>query len=218
MTRQEDLGLVERMLDGEEKAFDAFAEAFFPALYRFALSRLGQDEETAADIVQSTLTVAMRRLDSYRGDSALFTWLCGICRFEISGLRRRARRSPQEVELTEEAKEVRVALEEVSSLAGNQQEELERKETARQVHAALDALPVHYGQALEWKYLHGLSVKEIAARLDLRPKAAESILTRARKAFSARFEPAANALGADGKGSRAKGSLIHWPGAGGIPK
>ena len=48
---------------------------------------------------------------------------------------------------------------------------------------ALDQLPQHYGNALEWKYLEGLPVKEIASRLKLSPKAAESLLTRAREAF-----------------------------------
>ena len=40
-----------------------------------------------------------------------------------------------------------------------------------------------YGDALEWKYVQGLSVKEIAARLNLGAKAAESLMTRARQAF-----------------------------------
>jgi len=35
----------------------------------------------------------------------------------------------------------------------------------------LDALPGSYGDALEWKYVQGLSVKEIAARLNLGAKA-----------------------------------------------
>ena len=51
------------------------------------------------------------------------------------------------------------------------------------VHAALDALPPRYGRILEWKYLDNLAVKEIANRMNLRPKAAESLLTRARNSF-----------------------------------
>ena len=47
----------------------------------------------------------------------------------------------------------------------------------------MDPLPPRYGDALEWKYIHGLTVKEIAALLEVGPKAAESLLTRARQAF-----------------------------------
>jgi RNA polymerase sigma-70 factor (ECF subfamily) len=53
----------------------------------------------------------------------------------------------------------------------------------RLIQATLDCLPGHYGDVLEWKYVDGLSVDEIAARLAVGPKAAESALTRARNAF-----------------------------------
>jgi DNA-directed RNA polymerase specialized sigma24 family protein len=36
---------------------------------------------------------------------------------------------------------------------------------------------------LEWKYVDGLAVADIAVRLDIGVKAAESLLTRARGAF-----------------------------------
>ncbi len=47
----------------------------------------------------------------------------------------------------------------------------------RLVQVTLDTLP----------FSHGLSVKEIAGRLNLRLKAAESLLTRAREAFRGGF-------------------------------
>jgi RNA polymerase sigma-70 factor (ECF subfamily) len=58
-----------------------------------------------------------------------------------------------------------------------------RQQIHRVVEATLDALPGHYGEVLEWKYLDGYSVDEIARRLEVGPKAAESQLTRAREAF-----------------------------------
>ena len=48
-------------------------------------------------------------------------------------------------------------------------------------------MPKHYGDILEWKYVDGLSVADIAARLGVGPKAAESLLTRARNAFRERM-------------------------------
>ena len=53
----------------------------------------------------------------------------------------------------------------------------------RLVQATMDALPERYGDVLEWKYVDGLPVADIAARLDIGAKAAESLLTRARAAF-----------------------------------
>ena len=53
----------------------------------------------------------------------------------------------------------------------------------RLVQSTLDCLPAHYGDVLEWKYVDGLPLNEIAKRLELGPKAAESLLGRARGAF-----------------------------------
>ena len=55
------------------------------------------------------------------------------------------------------------------------------------MHIALDLLPERYARALELKYLRNLSVNDVARDLALSPKAAESLLTRARTAFKARF-------------------------------
>ncbi|MDX1556133.1 MAG: sigma factor-like helix-turn-helix DNA-binding protein, partial [Xanthomonadales bacterium] len=37
--------------------------------------------------------------------------------------------------------------------------------------------------ALEWKYIEGRSVKEVAMRLGISPDAAQSLLARAKRAF-----------------------------------
>ena len=63
----------------------------------------------------------------------------------------------------------------------------ERQELSRLVQVTLDHLPRRYGDALEWKYLDGLPVEEIASRLGVGYKAAESLLARARQAFREGF-------------------------------
>ena len=60
------------MLAGEERAFQAFFQSLFPRLYRFALPRVDRNEEAAREVVQATLTKAMRKLADYRGEAALF--------------------------------------------------------------------------------------------------------------------------------------------------
>ena len=68
-------------------------------------------------------------------------------------------------------------------LDGGVVDEVRRREIVRLVQLTLDSLPAKYGDVLEWKYIHGLSVAEIAARLKMGSKAVESLLTRARQAF-----------------------------------
>jgi RNA polymerase sigma-70 factor (ECF subfamily) len=177
--------LARRMVRGEESAFQEFFEDYFPGLYRFALSRVDQDPDAAEEVVQATLCRAVARIETYRGEAALFTWLCSFCRHEISAYYQRRRREPPRRDLVEEAPEVRAALESLAGTAeaGSPEAALRRKEAAHLVQVALDHLPPRYADALEWKYIEGVPVKEIAGRLGIGPKAAESLLTRARDAF-----------------------------------
>ncbi len=178
----DDRALARRMLAGDEAAFEKFFEGHFPGLYCFAVARV-RDPDLARDIVQSAICKAIANLRSYRGEATLAAWLFTICRYEISGHFRKLRRAPARVDLVEEVPEVRAALDSLASGFDGPEESLSRKELAHYVHAALDRLPWRYGKALEWKYFDGLSVKEIAVRLEVGPKAAESLLTRARQAF-----------------------------------
>ncbi len=135
----------------------------------------------AEDVAQTTLTKAIDRLETYRGEAALFSWLCTICRHEISAVVKRAALVP--VVLVEDDSSVRAAFESLIDPDGTPESALRSVELARQVKVTLDSLPVDYGDALEWKYIDGLSVVEIGNRLGRSRKAAESLLNRAREAF-----------------------------------
>jgi RNA polymerase sigma-70 factor (ECF subfamily) len=189
-----DRTLVKRMLAGDGDAFEEFFADHFPGLYRFALMRVANDPYVADEVVQITLRTAIDRLETFRGEATLLTWLCRICRNEIADYYRRTRRRPLHVEFAEEIPEIRAALEQLSAAEPPSPEaKLRRKEIARWVRVTLDSLPARYGRALEWKYVHGMSVKEIGARLDLSPKAAESLLTRSRQAFREGFRAISSA-------------------------
>lgn len=173
--------LVRRMCVGDEEAFDTFAATYLPGLYRFAAARLTRDLDLVPDLVQTAVAKAIDRLDRFRGDSALFTWLCACLKNEIASHYRRVSRRPVEVELDDAVQAVAEARDERAQPEA--EERLLEIEAAELVHAALDAVPERYARALEWKYLEGLPVAEIASRLGSTPKAAESLLGRARVAF-----------------------------------
>jgi RNA polymerase sigma-70 factor (ECF subfamily) len=180
----EDMALVRRIADGDVESFEAFGDRYSPALYRFVLGKLNGNRELALEIVQTALVKALAKLETYRGGASLLTWLCACCRNEMLMHFRRQATTPVHVGLEDR-------LEPASGVAAghpNAEAALLRREEARQVHVTLDSLPRHYAQVLEWKYVERLPVKEIAGRLGLAPKAAESLLTRARQAFRKSFE------------------------------
>lgn len=180
---REEQRLIQKMLAGDGVALDAFCHRFFQPLFRFSLMRTGGDKDLAEEVVQQTLCRAIDRADTWRGEARLLTWLCAICRREIAAHYRRLQRAPVHVELTEDLPEVRAALESLLADEADPERRAARREIMALVHVALDRLPDHYGQALEWKYLEGASMKEIAIRLGSTPKAVESLLTRARNAY-----------------------------------
>lgn len=180
----EDRRLVKALLRGDERAFNQFFDDHFPRLYRFAIARLDGDREATRDVVQASLTRAIRKLRHYRGESALFTWLCAICRNEIVDWTRRNARYRDQVELTEDDPAIRAAVDSLADARIDGPEDEYRKvELSRLVQVALDRLPPRYGDALEWKYMQGHTVKDIGARLGISTEAAQSLLARARRAF-----------------------------------
>ena len=190
--------LVAAMLKGDERAFTAFFDSYFPRVYRFALPRLGGDADAAADVVQATLVKAMRKLADFRGDASLFTWVCTICRHEVVDWLRAQRRHSDKVVLMEDSPELKAAVE---SIAAPEMEEpgtrYSQAETRRLVRTVLDRLPPRYGDALEMKYIEGLSVDEIGVELGIGTTATQSLLARARVAFRDALESVFGAAAQD---------------------
>ncbi len=179
-----DRALARRILGGDERAFRALFDAYFPRLYRFALVRLRGDHDAASDVVQQTFCKAIERLDSYRGEAALYTWFCQICRNTILDHCRRRKVDDRYFLPLEDRPDLRAVLDTISSPATDRPDVAAwQADVHRLIQATMDALPARYGDVLEWKYIDGMPVAEIARRLEIGPKAAESLLTRARVAF-----------------------------------
>ncbi|MDH4049469.1 MAG: RNA polymerase sigma factor [Gammaproteobacteria bacterium] len=180
----QDKKLVKQMLAGDEQAFRRFFDDNFRRLYRFALARLGNDMDAAEEVAQMALCKATQNLDSYRGEAALFTWLCTICRNAATDWLRQQGRYRENIVLIEDFPQVQAvvdSLEEDDSLRPDRRQE--RVELVRLIQVALDKLPPNYGNVLEWKYIDGYSVKEIAGRMELGTEATQSLLARAKRAF-----------------------------------
>lgn len=183
-----DLATARRIVRGDERAFRQLFDSFFPRLYRFALARLGGDHDVASEIAQLTLCRGIERLDSYRGEAALYTWFCQICRHALIDHCRAMRREGQVLSPLEDQPDIRAVLEAVAAPLEMQPEvQAWHSDIKRLVQVTMDSLPQHYGDILEWKYVDGLPVADIAARLGVGTKAAESLLTRARNAFREAF-------------------------------
>ena len=106
----DDKRLVKQLLANDEQAFDRFFSDNFARLYRFALTRLPDDPDGTREVVQIALTKAVAKLHTYRGESALFTWLCAITRNEMSDWLAKQGRYRQHIVLTEDFPEIQAAV------------------------------------------------------------------------------------------------------------
>lgn len=177
------------MLRGDEAAFRQFFADFFPRLYRFALPRVGGDADAAKEVVQATLIKAIRNLAGYRGEAALFSWLCQICRRQVVDHLRTLKRHAERVILVEDSDEMRAVFESIAAPASQEPPSgYSADEMRRLIQSVLDRLPNRYGDVLEWKYVEGRSVEEIAEALGVGRIAAQSLLARARTAFRQALE------------------------------
>ena len=191
----DDRRLVKKLLGGDERAFERFFEENYARLYRFALVRLSDDPEAAREIAQIVLTRALQKLHTYRAESALFTWLCAICRNEVSDWLSRQGRYRQHIILTEDYPDVQAAVDSYQSpFEENPEANFQRLERLRLIQVAMDKLPAKYGDVLEWKYVEGQSVREISARLNLGQEATQSLIARAKRAFADVYTTLTNAV------------------------
>jgi RNA polymerase sigma-70 factor (ECF subfamily) len=200
-----DRALARRLLRGDEEAFRSFFDDTFPVIYRFCLRRAGGDDTLAEEAAQQALCVAVRRLSTYRGEAALLTWCTTIARHELSRLAARAGRAREEP-LDALGPELAAAIDSLAALEpddGGATARLRRQDLRTLVRRTLDGLPPRYRRALEWKYLDDQPVVRIAERLGVGPKAAESLLTRARGAFREAFPLVCRAAGETGDGRTA---------------
>jgi RNA polymerase sigma-70 factor (ECF subfamily) len=175
--------VAKRLLKGDEGAFRDVFDRFFPRLYRYALARVGGNGDEAREIVQMTFCRIFERIDSYRGEASLYGWACRICHNVIVDQARRQKRDLLSVPLHDVESTLHEIADAMCTQPAEPEGEVMQLNLRRLIQVAVDHLPARYADVLEWKYIEGLSVIEIAAKLDVGPKAAESLLTRARRAF-----------------------------------
>ncbi|WP_166826785.1 RNA polymerase sigma factor [Thalassoroseus pseudoceratinae] len=192
-----------RALSGDANAVTQLAQRTINPLFAFCLHRLRGDRHLCEEVVQEVLLRALRELPKYdpeRSANEIFPWLQGLARNEIRRKLDQEKQSArwqavwQRIDQDLFAELARIESQPINQTA------LDRQETETLVNAALSQLPPHYRDTLAGKYLHGRSVREIAAKLHVTEKTIESRLTRARTAFRVAFVSLAKSMNLEFEG------------------
>lgn len=166
--------LVARAKAGEREAFRAIMQRCNQRLFRVARAVMRDDFE-AEDVLYAAYGKAFTKLDSFREDAALSTWLTTIVLNEARG---RLRRRRPTVELTPAVESRIIPFPGSESL--DPEAEAARAQARRLIERAVDALPESYRLVFLMREIEECSVEETAQNLGLKPETVKTRLHRAR--------------------------------------
>ncbi|MCQ4081801.1 RNA polymerase sigma factor SigM [Streptomyces sp. RB6PN25] len=168
-----DLDLLSRHIGGDPDAFGELVRRHRDRLWAVAVRTLG-DREEAADAVQDALVSAFRSAHTFRGQSAVTTWLH---RITVNACLDRARRAAsRRTSSVSDAERLDVLLEPHESAEAP----TERDELHRELIAALATLPPDQRAALVLVDMQGYPVAEAAEVLDVAVGTVKSRCARGR--------------------------------------
>ena len=166
---------------GDVAAWEQIYARGLPAVWRYVYLRAGGDRHLAEDVVSETILALVRQISSLMPrDGDLSAWLIAVARNKLGDQRRSVARAAV---AAAKALDVRLS----PAADDGPEAALETAETRQRVLAVMDSLPDEERLALEWKYVDGLSVSDIAGRVGRTEKAVESVLYRARRSFREHF-------------------------------
>lgn len=169
----------------DERAMAIFVRAESPKIYR-CIFRLVQDEDEAKSLVQETFLQALTKLDSFRGDAKLSTWVCAIAINLARASLRKKKRVETMTEADLDALQPHYApegqsLDTFSLWSPHRQ--YEQKELHRLLKKAIEKLPEDYRLAIQLRDLEELPMAEVAAILGITETNLRVRLHRARNAL-----------------------------------
>jgi RNA polymerase sigma-70 factor (ECF subfamily) len=173
--------LIQRCAEGDERACAELVDEHQRMVYQLAFHLL-QDRDEALDLSQEVFLRVFRTIHTFRGQSALRTWIYRIVVNQARNRQRwwRRRRRSSQVSLDEH---IRNHGEMPALQDGGPDRVLGRKELATRIWSALDALPFDQKTAIVLREIDGLSYDEIAYSLGVAVGTVKSRLARARDAL-----------------------------------
>lgn len=177
----EDQQLVQRVLDGDYRAFEDLVERYQARIYRH-LKKMVKDNHVAEDLLQETFLSAYRGLKGFAGASSFSTWLFRIATNSALMFLRRHR--PESVEFDDQvAAHSDAAFVPASpDFINTPLEALLSSEGRKKIEEAIDELPVLYRSVIVLRDVEGFSLEEVSKITDASIAAVKSRLHRARNA------------------------------------
>ena len=183
MRDQNESALIERLRERDEQALAEVSSLYGHKIFQLAFRCL-HNHEDAEEVVQDVLMKVFRKIEMFRGDSALSSWIYRITfNTAMSRLRRtRAARLAEvtEIEIGTSANEDGPAAHDPADWSHMADEEMLRQQMRARLVEAVGELPVIYREPVILRDLRGLSTEEASSRLHVKDQTLKSRLHRGR--------------------------------------
>lgn len=185
--REIDQALVERVQQGDKKAFDVLVLKYQHRIIKL-VARFVKNGDEVQDVTQEAFIKAYRALKNFRGDSAFYTWLYRIAintaKNYLVSARRRVTDSAVDAQDAEQYDEGDWLREYATP-----EKELMAQEIKNVIHKAISELPSDLKEAVTLREMEGLSYEEIAEVMDCPIGTVRSRIFRAREAIDKQLKP-----------------------------
>lgn len=180
----DDQRLIAECLNGRAEAFGELVVRYQDRLYGTLATVLGSADE-ALDVSQDAFVHAFRKLDTFRGQSAFYSWLFRIAMNAAVSRKRKSRRASVSLEAARERSGLEPADTHPAARPGYSLEASERQERVR---AALAELSEEFRTVLVLKEMEGLKYEEIAEIVECPIGTVRSRIHRARAEMREKLE------------------------------
>ena len=174
---------IERLKQGDAKAFDTLVVRYSQQIYSLLLG-ITKNTEEAADLTQETFLRALKSIKKFRGDSEIKTWLFRIAINQSKNRFRWWKRRKREKTISLDApvaddNETPLS-ETMETNSANPEQKALQSEREKFLIEALNDLPDIYKEAVTLCDIEGLAYEEIAEALDINIGTVKSRIARGR--------------------------------------
>ena len=172
----EDQKDIDECLAGQTDAFSRLVVRYQDRLYRSLVLMLGSAED-AQDIAQEAFILSFKKLDTFRGHSAFYSWLFRIAMNAAISMKRKQKLRTTSIQAAQEES----GLEPVDQSLDSQPDfQMNQQEQQELVLSALQELPDEYRTVLILKEMEGMKYEDIAEVIDSPIGTVRSRIHRAR--------------------------------------
>jgi len=181
-----DQELLARLQAGDERALADLADAYSSKIYQLAFRYL-RNKEDAEEITQDVLFKVYRKVDAFRGDAQLSSWIYRITFNAAMSRLRTARYQRAQAEdrraaaaADEDGSNIPARTPDVADWSDMADERVLRSQLRKRVFSAILALPAIYRAPVMLRDIQGMSTEEASAMLRVKDQTLKSRLHRGR--------------------------------------